>query len=99
MTFGTNVEVTHEWVHTVMNYIGSNDCEGHQIYHDSIIAHRSTYTFFRDIRNRSGNKNLVLGRYYNNVNDQYASFQVDELYFFNRMLTEAEIRMLSQNTS
>ena len=88
---------SNEWIHTVMNYIGPNDGEGTQIYQNSRnivnVTELSTRGYFE------GNPDLVLGRVYSGGNYWYGSVQVDELYFFDRTLTEPEIRMLSENTS
>ena len=80
-----------------MNYIGPNDGEGLQIYHD--LTNVVNVTQLRTRPNRvPGNRNLVLGRFINGGDYMYGSVQVDELYLFDRTLTEAEIRMLSQTT-
>ena len=89
---------SNEWIHIVMNYIGPNDGQGFRIYQNSrLVANRTTLQTFSDYI--SGNRNIVIGKFFNNADFWYSSVQVDELYFFNRVLTEAEIRMLSQNTN
>ena len=88
---------SNEWIHTVMNYIGPNDGEGTQIYQNSRnivnVTELSAREYFE------GNPDLVLGRVYNWYDNWYGTVQVDELYLFDRTLTEPEIRMLSENTS
>ena len=87
----------NEWIHIVLNYIGPND--GIQIYHDGRNVINITKLRIHPYVTYTGNGKIVLGRVFNDVNSLYGRVQVDELYFFNRTVTEAEIRMLSQNTS
>ena len=47
----------------------------------------------------SNNGTIVIGRLFTDLNEFYGSVQMDELLFYNRTLTEPEIRMLSQNTA
>ena len=86
----------NEWIYVVMNYIGPNDGQGLRIYHNSILVANDTTLTSRQWY--PGNRKIVVGRHYNGADHWYSSVQVDELYFFNRFLTEAEIRMLSGNT-
>ena len=89
--------MSNEWIHTVLNYIGPNDGEGIQIYHNSRnivnVTELSACVYFE------GNPNLVLVRVYNGGDFWYESIQVDELYFFNQTLSEAEIRVLRWKSS
>ena len=87
----------NEWIHIVLNYIGPNDEQGFGIYHNAIQVENVMKRCFRLFSPRA-NRNIVVGRIYSEIDDAYSSVQVDELYFFNRVLTEAEIRMLSQDT-
>ena len=85
------------WIHTVLNYIGPNDGQGIRIYHNSIqVASDTTHTSRQWV---PGNRKIVVGRFRNGGDVWYSSVLVDELHFFNRVLTEAEIRMLSQDTA
>ena len=90
----TNNATSNEWIHTVMNYIGPNNGEGIQIYQNS--RNIANATELGDHEYFEGPVNLTLGRHYNGGDNLYGTVQVDELYYFNRVLTEAEIRMLSQ---
>ena len=82
-----------------MNYIGPKDGEGLQIYHDFRSIFNETELRMCEDAYYPGNKNLVLGRGINGGDYWYGSVQVDELYLFNRTLTEADIRSLGENTS
>ena len=90
----TNMTTTNEWFHTVLNYIGPNNGEGIQIYLNSInivnVTELSAREYFE------GNANMVLGRVYNGGNYWYGSVQVDELYFFDRILIDPEIGMVNE---
>ena len=88
---------SNEWIHIVLNYIGPND--GIRIYHDGRNVVNITELSTRPGGPYTGNENIVLGRIYNEKDAWYLGVQVDELYFFNRTVTEAEIRMLSESTS
>ena len=43
-----------------------------------------------------GDGRIIIGRQYTGNDGIYASIEIDELRFFNRTLTEAQITMLSQ---
>ena len=45
----------------------------------------------------AGNGNVVFGRYIITSNSNYGSAEMDELVFFNRKLTEAEIEDVYNN--
>ena len=38
---------------------------------------------------------IVIGRYFTNADEKYASIEVDELVFFNQALTSTEINQLN----
>ena len=81
------------WFHIVFNIIGPNDGEGFRIYHDGKLVGNATS--FDRIRSHAIDGRIVIGRFYTDHNSDYASFDMDELLFFNRSLTESEIQMMN----
>ena len=91
------------WFHIVLNFIQTGEDEtnfGHEItvFHDGEEVITAMFEGF----GRStgvGDGRIVIGRTSTVSDNEYISVQVDELYFFNRTLTENEISMLSQSTT
>ena len=81
-----------EWFHLVLNYIGPNDGEGIRLYLDAVEVSNDTS---KSLESRSaGDGRIVVGRLSTNSNGNYASVQVDELIYFNRALTTAEVQLI-----
>ena len=81
-TIGSNITVSSDWTHVVLNYMGSDNKNGGSDenipqWDGRVLLGR----FFTD-------------RLYGN--DFYGSFQVDELLFFDKSLSSSEILMLGQ---
>ena len=78
----------------VLNYLGPGDGEGIRIYYDgSEVASDTTKT----ARSRSaGDGRIVVGRWYIDRDENYASVEIDELIFFNQALTVDNIETLYQ---
>ena len=74
-----------------MNYIGPNDGEGVRIYYNGEVASKTTKT---EGSYSAGDGKITVGRYYTNTDALYASFQVDELIFFNQILSNDNINLL-----
>ena len=88
---------SNEWVHGVLNFLGPNDGEGIRIYENGKhVGNDTTVNLFKSPRNES-NGQIVIGRLYAEHLLE-ASVQVDELMFFNKSLTEAEIALLSRDS-
>ena len=92
--FQVSVGKSPEWVHGVLNFLGPNDEEGIRIYQNG--KHVGNHTSMAQSSNTEPNGRIGIGRSFTEVGDFYGSVQVDELLFFNRNLTEAEITQLSQ---
>ena len=45
----------------------------------------------------SGDGRVVVGRYHTDLDEKYASVDVDELLFFNHRLTDAQITSIKNN--
>ena len=91
--FLATANISDEWFHLVLNFIGPKEDQGTRVYHDGVQAtmdsNKGGNTYIE------GNGRIVIGRRYSEEDCDYASVQVDELLFFNRALTEVEIGMLS----
>ena len=92
--FTVSVGKSNEWVHGVFNFLGPNDEEGIRIYENG--KHVWNHTTVTQSSTTESNGRIVIGRAFTELNNYYASVQVDELLFFNHSLNEHKIRMLSQ---
>ena len=90
-TFGTKPS---GWFHDVLSFIGPND--GIKIYHNGLQV--GIDTTVHGGQKNNGDRRIVIGRYFVESAGTYSSFQMDELLFFNQLLTDPEIIMLSQST-
>ena len=90
--FAVKSSKPEEWTHIVMNYIGPNSSEGIRIYYDGEEVARETRKSSGS--NSPGDSRIVVGRLYTNLNNQYARVRVDELFFFNQVLTYSDIEVL-----
>ena len=80
------------WTHVVLNYIGPNNGQGIRIYYDGTeVASDSTTSGDSKL---AGDGRIVVGRAYTNLDEDYASVQVDELIFFDAALTSAEVQSI-----
>ena len=80
------------WFHTVLNFIGPDG--GIRAYHDGVKVGSDT-NIHGDGKD-NGDRRIVMGRYFVKSATSYSSVQVDELLFFNQLLTDDKITMLSQ---
>ena len=83
------------WTHITLNFNVKQ--QAIWIYQDG--THVRTYSTKREVSGiRPGNGRIVVGKVISNVDRQFgfASVEADELRLFNRVLTEAEIQILSQ---
>ena len=88
---------TSGWFHVILKFIGPNEGEGIRIYHDGVEVGSKTTTGGNSKDN--GTRRIVIGRYFVEPPDIHSSMQVDELLFFNQLLTDDEITMLSRFTT
>ena len=77
----------------MLNYIGPNDGEGLRIYYngmevtsDTIKSSAGPYS--------TGDGRIVVGRRLTNLDENYASVQVDELIYFNASLTSDDVQSI-----
>ena len=87
------------WFHVVINFIGPAEGEGIRIYQDGVEVANDTTKSFRTCQDASCRPDgrIVVGRQYTTMDRGYCSLQVDELAFFNEILSQEEITMLSQH--
>ena len=86
------------WFHVVFNFLGLNNNQAAiAAYHDGV-----------QVGNNSGSAISIIPDLFrapiavgvfNGWDRHYTSMQIDELVFFNRALTEDEIRILSQSST
>ena len=77
------------------NYIGPNNGQGISIFMNGELVNKTTDKLvagpFPDVDGK-----IVVGRIFTNIDDYYASMQVDELILFNHPLMLDEIAALSK---
>ena len=90
-------KVLGEWLHLVGVYYGPNEGEGITLYVNGIQAERdTTQAAMSSVILGSGK--LVAGRKRTEINDRYASVEVDEILLFNRKLSSLEVQMIYNAT-
>ena len=95
LVFQVSAGKFNEWVHGVLNFLGPNDGEGIRIYENG--KHVGNDTIISQSSRNESNGRIVIGRSYTELIFD-ASVQVDEMVFFNKSLTEAEITLLSRDS-
>ena len=92
--FMAGADISDDWTHVVMNFIGPKDGQGIEGYADGIL-------WFTDYSPGSatfypGDGRIVMGRTYtdNSIDSYYANYDLDELFIFNEKLSEDEILAL-----
>ena len=81
---------TDTWIHVAMVYRGPNKGEGFTIYHDGVVKGSDTTRVSWSSATPSGI--VKIGRWLDEPGDPfYGSAHVDELIFFNHMLSQSEI--------
>ena len=91
--FQTFVPKPSGWFHVVLHFIGPDD--GIRIYQDGVEV-RSARKYIRENPKHNGDRIIVIGRSFAESAGTYSSIQVDELLFFNQMLIDPQVTMLSQ---
>ena len=76
----------------MLNYIGPNDGEGIRMFIDGAEVRSSTTGSGRSAS--VGEGRIVVGRYYPDRDEHYASVQVDELIYFNAALTNEDVQSI-----
>ena len=92
----TTTSVTADWTHVVLNYIGTEDVQGNKIYIDG-MAKMISFSLTA-ASHEEGDGRTVVGRYLTNVDDNYASVDIDELLFFNEALNVDQVTKIKNLT-
>ena len=81
------------WTHVVLHYVGPNNGQGISVYFNGVevVSDTSRYAF----PNSAGDGRLVLGRESTDIDNNYGSVDVDELFFFNQTLSDQNIQDMS----
>ena len=82
-------QVSSEWIHVVLNYIGPNDGQGIRIYLDGVLSD-DTKSLDQD-PSPQGEGRIVVGREFTHFDDKYASVTLDELLIFNQTLSDQQM--------
>ena len=80
----------------MLNYIGPNDGEGIRVYING--TQEDSDTAKNNNPKSAGDGRVVVGRWNTDRDDHNSSVQIDELIFFNRYLSPAEIAALATAT-
>ena len=86
-------KVINGWTHFVLNFDGKQ--QEIRLYRDGVYIN-TVDTKSHETFNVSANGRIVIGKNYTVGRRGHTSSEVDELYFFNHVLPETKIRMLSQ---
>ena len=82
------------WFHVPMNFIGPNTGQGIRIYHDGVEGGRRSVLYYTG-RRFFASDGIAVGK----SSGTYASFDIDELSFYDHALSPAEITKLSQSSN
>ena len=87
--FFTEVTPPDSWTHIVLNFIGPNNGQGIRVYVNGAEA-------ASDTTKTSRLRNPADGRVYmgNSALEKYTSVDVDELLFFNYMLSDQQVMLI-----
>ena len=76
------------WSHIVLNYLGPNNGQGIRMFiNGAEVASSTTKT---SSSKSAGDGRIVIGRWYTDRDQNYASVQVDELIFFDEALKPSQ---------
>ena len=92
------------WFHVTFNFLGMNDGQGINIYHNGILVGiDSSFAKRSKSKCTSIRPRIVVGKFSTNPNFFHipinSTVHVDELKFFNGALTQAEITMQAQSSN
>lgn len=76
----------------MLNYIGPNDGQGIRVYYDGVQVDSATTTYAASQSTTDGM--IVVGRWYTDFDREYSGVQVNELIFFDGVLSSDDINAL-----
>ena len=83
---------SNDWFHVVVNYCGPNNGEGFNTYFNGELAYSDTTV--EEEASKPGDRRIVIGRSFTEVDNYYTSMAIDEMLMLNKILTEQEIKCL-----
>ena len=92
------------WFHIVLNFFGFNDEQGIIVYHDGVQV-KNTPKRKRIPGQHASDRRIILGRAIDECFEcfpsnrkyyMYSSLSIDELLFYNHILTDKEIMQMIQ---
>ena len=87
----TSPSVPTGWTHIVLNYRGQ-DIEGIIVYYDGTAVVSGTTKTGGPFS--AGDGRIVVGRLLTHEDEYYATVQMDELNFFNQVLSDEEVQSI-----
>ena len=78
-------QVSRDWIHLALNYIGPNDGQGIRVYLDGVPRGSDVTVSKSQDRHSQGEGRVVVGREFTHFDDKYANVTVDELLFSMRL--------------
>ena len=88
-----NAPHSDAWYHMAIVFHGPNEGEGISIYHNAVLMKNDATKQTNTYPDSSGI--VIIGKRYTDRDEHYGSVMVDELTFWERQLTLAEIQTLS----
>ena len=93
------------WFHVVLNFCGFSGGQGITVYHDGVQVNNTALRQKFTNHFHASDGRIILGRFLDEIiygppsNDKYkyySSVSIDELYFYNHILTDKEIMQMIQ---
>ena len=90
------------WFHIVLNFFGFNDEQGIKVYHDGVQLN-NTARRTKNAKLHASDRRIILGRSVDERFDTsyqlepyiyYSSVSIDELQFYNHILSDKEIMQI-----
>ena len=94
LSYGLDDFQPTDWIHIVVNYIGSNEGEGVRMYINGEKMDSDTEKTAGHLTYSTGDGRIVVGRRRTDKDQDYVSVQVDELIIFNRTLSNVEVESI-----
>ena len=87
--FYNEMTISNTWIHILQNFIGPAANQGILVYMDG-VEHVDTHQKSGGMSNSPGVGRIIAGRTKPDVDSNYGSVIVDELLFFNQILSEQQ---------
>ena len=91
-TFDAGFYIYKGWTLVVVNYNGPMDGQGIRMFSNGVEVASDTA---KEIQSYSlGDDRIIVDRWYTDSNEKYAGLHVDELMYFNTVLSTEEVYLL-----